>query len=286
MNTLFIQTNRKQMLGAKLSRYSFEKEAGPNRSFTVELMVAEEMPELQAFVGKTYLISGGRVMTATFDDLQSFTLTRLKPPELMGYSGRAIVVDPDIFALPGTNLDELFNLDLQNNDLAACRKDNGEWESSMIVLDCAKLKHWRLSTILTDLEAKKFDYSHFIRFRGGEQILVLPWIWNSMDKINSDSKVLHTTRRLTQPWKTGLPIDFTRKPMPKLFGFVPREPLYKLIGRYPTRYLPHPNPAVVDFFFSLAKNALKDGAITETDILDEMAQGNVRPDFFDVLRTY
>ena len=33
------------------------------------------------------------------DDLQSFTPLRFMPPELMGYQGRAVVVDPDVFAV-------------------------------------------------------------------------------------------------------------------------------------------------------------------------------------------
>ena len=32
------------------------------------------------------------------DDLQSFTPLRFLPPQLMGYQGRAVVIDPDIFA--------------------------------------------------------------------------------------------------------------------------------------------------------------------------------------------
>ena len=33
------------------------------------------------------------------EDLQSFTPLRFMPPQLMGYEGRAIVIDPDVFAV-------------------------------------------------------------------------------------------------------------------------------------------------------------------------------------------
>ena len=67
------------------------------------------------------------------------------PPELMGFKGRAIVVDPDIFALHKTNISELFDLDLGGYDLAACwREQKKAWASSLMILDFAKLKHWIL----------------------------------------------------------------------------------------------------------------------------------------------
>ncbi len=285
MDTLFIHTNRKQLLGAKLAKYSFEKEAGPGRTFDAKLIIAEELPEMRAFVGTTFP-SGGRLRTYTFDDLQSFTMTRFKPPELMGYQGRAIVIDPDIFALPGTNLGELFSLDLEGYALAACRREHkNKWESSVMLMDCSKLRHWNLKEMLARLGRKELDQSSFMWLEG-EDIKQIPWKWNSMDTAGGDAKILHTTNRLTQPWKTGLRIDFTQKPLPKIAGIIPREPIYKLIGKYPTHYLPHPDKKIVDFFFMLVKNALKDGALTEAEILSEVAQKHVRSDIVERLKEY
>ncbi len=44
-----------------------------------------------------YLRDGGKREWVR-DDLQSFTPTRFLPPQLMGYQGRAVVIDPDVFA--------------------------------------------------------------------------------------------------------------------------------------------------------------------------------------------
>jgi len=273
------------MLGAKLAKYSFEKEAGPHGTFEVKLIIAEELPEMQHFVGTTFL-TGGRLRTYSFSNLQSFTLTRFKAPELMGYQGRAIVIDPDIFALPGTDIGELFTLDLEEHSLAACwREKKGVWESSVMVLDCTRLKHWKLSLILTELAKQKTDQSKYM-WLTDESVKLLPWGWNSMDAINADSKILHTTIRLTQPWKTGLKIDFTQKALPKIFGIIPREPLYGLLGKYPTHYLPHPDTEVVDFFFNLLKSALRDGVLSEKEIEYDIENKNVRPDIFEVLKNY
>ncbi len=274
------------MLGAKLAKYSFEKEAGPNRAFEAKLIVAEELPEMQKFVGSVFR-TGGRLRTYTFDDLQSFTITRFKPPELMGYQGRAIVIDPDIFALPGTDIGELFSLDLEGNDVAACRREHKDkWESSVMLLDCAKLTHWKLSEMLNKLAAKKIDQSSYMWLETGERVKQIPWKWNSMDTIQGDSKILHTTNRLTQPWKTGLRIDFTQKALPKIFGIIPREPVHRLLGKYPTHYQPHPDQKIVDFFFTLVKNALADGALTMEEVQNEIKQKHVRSDLLEVLKRY
>lgn len=286
MNTLFIHTNRKQLLGAKLAKYSFEKEAGPNRDFEVKLIIAEELPEMQRFVGTQYYPNPGELRTYTFDNLQSFTITRFKPPELMGYQGRAIVIDPDIFALPGTNLGQLFAVDLKGHAIGACRRENkNKWESSVMLLECAKLTHWKLADMLAELAAKRKTQQDYMSL-ATESIVQIPWMWNSMDKIDGDAKMLHTTNRLTQPWKTGLKIDFTQKPLPKIAGIIPREPFHKLMGKYPTHYQPHPDQKIVDLFFGMVKGALESGAITREEVEYEIAQGHVRKDLFEKLAAY
>ena len=42
----------------------------------------------------------------------------------------------------------------------------------------------------------------------------------------------------------------------------------------------------MDFFFTLTKDALKEGAITEADIMQEIQAQNVRPDMLEVLARY
>ena len=90
--------------------------------------------------------------------------------------------------------------------------------------------------------------------------------------------MLHTTNRLTQPWKTGLPIDFVINPMPKYFGIIPREPIHKLLGKYPTHYKPHPNKKIETFFFTLLKEAVTAGAVSKDEILESINSDNIRKD--------
>lgn len=268
----FIQTNKKQRLGALLAKYALNRHTP---SLPVSIMQVEEYPEFEAFVGHSYL-HGGMVRSYDPDDLQSFTLTRFKPPELMGYEGMALVIDPDIFAL--TDVSEMFTLPRHEKPVLACRKRDA-WDSSVMVLDCAKLRSWSVPIFLDELKAKRRDYSDYstLRFMG-DQVGELSRDWNSLDAILSETKFLHTTNRLTQPWKTGLPIDFHREPLRKKFGIIPREWLYRATGRYATHYQSHPDKRIETFFFSLLGEALTAGALTRAEIEEEMALGHVRPD--------
>lgn len=277
----FIQTNNKQLFGARLAKFAIERYLADRNTISVEIINVDELPAFQSFSGKTYL-RNGVLTTYNRNDLQSFTLSRFMPPELMNYEGRALVIDPDIFAL--TDISELLGLEMENKSIACCAKKNA-WDTSVMVLDCAKLRHWNIEEILQKLEKKELDYTDIITLKTEpeENIKELPRKWNNLDTLNSDTKMLHTTNRLTQPWKTGLPIDFTRNKMPKLFGVVPRESIHKLLGKYPTHYQPHPDKEIEKFFLQLTSDALKSSVITKEEIADEVSKKNIRDDIFKLI---
>ena len=74
------------------------------------------------------------------EDLQSFTPLRFAPPQLMNYQGRAVVMDPDIFAIG--DIWELLNRDMEGAAIM-CRPKSGRkgrkgaFASSVMLLDCA-----------------------------------------------------------------------------------------------------------------------------------------------------
>lgn len=278
--TVFIQANNKQMLGAHIAKYAIEKRSKPN-DIPVVLLNVDDDPLFKSFVGTRYMRDGIEV---TYDpkDLQSFTLTRFLPPERMGYQGRAVVIDPDIFAC--TDIHELFNMDLEGKALAACKAKQGSFESSMMLLDCSKLTDWKVGDYLEKLRKKEIDYADIIRMRKIDPEIVkeLPRIWNSIDVLTNETKMLHTSKRETQPWRTGLPIDFERNMKP-ILGFIPREPFLVMTGKVSRTYQPHADPNIEKFFFTLVRDAIKDGAITEAMVKDEIAQGHVRKDAFEVI---
>lgn len=282
MQTVFIQSNNKQILGAKLAAYALKKHSKRPESFAVEILNTDATPEFQAFKGVPYLRKGA-LCPYDPEDLQSFTLSRFMPPERMGYQGRAIVIDPDIFAIH--DICELLEFDLQGRAIAACRKKTA-WDSSVMILDCAKLTHWGIADMLQELRDQKIDYADIISLRNETSVFELTRLWNSLDLLTPETKMLHTTERLTQPWRTGLKIDFTRNPMPKLFGLIPREWVHTLLGKYPSTYQPHPDQHIEKFFFQLLADAMRDGAIDHAFLQSEINKKHVRADALAMVKMY
>ena len=279
MNKVFIQSNNSQILGAILAKYAIIRK-NKKKDVEVEILLVDELEMFKEFDGVEFIRKQGDVRKFDMSDLQSFTLTRFMPPEQMNYTGKAVVIDPDIFTI--VDIDELFSIDLKGNAIAACEK-NGSWDTSVMLLDCSKLKHWKVKDMLSDLREKKTDYITIMQLLKEQSVIDIPRIWNSLDELNSNTKLLHTTMRLTQPWKTGLPIEFTINPLPKVFGIIPREPIYKLIGKYPTHYKKHPSKEVESFFLELLKDALDDGAVSRDLLQSEVDKKHIRQDIFDVI---
>ena len=115
--------------------------------------------------GELYLRAGTKLPWRN-DDLQSFTPLRFMPPELMGYEGRALVVDPDVFAVG--DVWELLSRDMQGKAImcrvhgGVKRTVRGTYASSVMLLDCAKLKHWRTEAQFDALFAFTRDYRTWI----------------------------------------------------------------------------------------------------------------------------
>ncbi len=87
----------------------------------------------------------------------------------------------------------------------------GCYASSVMLLDCAKLKHWRCEEQFNELFTFERDYMAWIslKLEPKDSIALFENEWNDFDRLSPQTKMLHNTGRLTQPWKTGLPIDFT-----------------------------------------------------------------------------
>jgi len=290
---VFIQTNHKQYVGALVAEYSLKRNSKHADKFSVQIIHHKDYPFFWAKEGQPYLRDGAR-RTWLNDDLQSFTLTRFMPPELMGYQGRAVVIDPDVFAVG--DVWELLSRDMEGKAIM-CRPRSGRkgkaygcLASSVMLLDCAKLPHWRVEEQFNDMFAFKRDYMDWIcvKLEPRETIGILENEWNDFDKLTDKTKLLHTTKRKTQPWKTGLPVDF--RPPERVRGFSPQGWLqsarrhlfgeYGLMGHYKT----HPDPNQEHFFFGLLKECLDKGIVTEELLQEEMRQNHVRHDAFEVIK--
>ena len=273
--TVVIHTNDKQMLGALVSAYSYTRNSRTPDAFDVRVVNAADFPALQER-GHT-LLRGGHVRDWDPDDLQSFTPVRFAIPGMLGYDGRAVVTDPDVFAVG--DVAELFTRDLHEKAIW-CRPRPGydkitdPLATSVMLLDCSKLGHWRFDEQLQKLWNHEVDYLDWINLRLEklETIGLLEPEWNDFDRLTPRTKLLHNTKRRTQPWKTGLPIDFTFKERGLLNFALP------IVRKLAPNYTRHPDRKQEAYFYGLLAEAIDVGVINREQVRQEIARGHVRPD--------
>ncbi len=285
--TVFIHTNHKQMVGAIVGHYSLFKNSAHADEFDVKFLEVRDYPCMLGREGLPYLRKG-EMRSWLNNDLQSFTPLRFAPPQAMNYQGRALVIDPDIFALG--DVWDLLNRDMEGAAIM-CRPKSlkkgrkGNYASSVMLLDCAKLEHWRFEEDFAEMfEPPKRDYVDWVSLllEDPDTIGLFGSEWNDFDQMSESTRLLHFTKRNTQPWKTGLTIDYRQADTLRLTKpkhWVPRL-RRALFGdyRHAGSYQPHPDPALETVFFQLLKGCLDDGGITESQLADEISQGHVRPD--------
>lgn len=285
-DTVFIHTNQKQRLGALVSAHSLKTRSATPDAFDVRILWAEDYPFVAARDGQSYLREGRRVVWIT-DDLQSFPPLRFDVPRVMGYEGRAVVIDPDVFAVG--DVCELLRRDMRGHAVLAKRmppdgRKPGHWATSVMLLDCAKLRHWRCEEDFGRLFAGERDYADWmwLLLEPDGSVGELEPEWNHFDTLNATTKLLHNTHRRTQPWKTGLPADFIPrgKHVTADRSFLGRM-LDRMRGRQEGRkghYKPHPDPAQERFFFDLLRECLAAGVISRAVVEEEIERRHVRRD--------
>ena len=288
---VFIHTNHKQIVGALVGQYALKRNSKHPDRFDVSIIDTKDHDFLKSKEGQLYLRDGNK-RAWHFDDLQSFTPLRFKPPELMGYEGRAVVTDPDIFAVG--DIWELLSRDMGEAAIM-CRSRSGYKEkqgcmaTSVMLLDCAKLTHWRAEAQFDQLFAFELDYGDWIclKTEPRESIALFENEWNDFDHLTPETKLLHNTKRRTQPWKSGLKVDFNppEKPDGSVLKGLMNRMRRRLFGDYGMlgHYESHPDQNQERFFFGLLRECLDQGLISEEMLRAEMRQNHVRHDAFEVL---
>jgi hypothetical protein len=272
------------MLGALVSAHSYRRNARDPNAFDVRVIRAEDFPELQEH-GRTFL-RGGHERAWDPDDLQSFTPLRYAIPDLQGHQGLALVTDPDVFAVG--DIGELFTRDLQGKAIW-CRPRPGydkitdPLATSVMLLDCAKLPHWRFQEDLKALWEHRIDYLDWINLKREDlsTIGLLEAEWNDFDHLTARTKLLHNTKRRTQPWKTGLPVDFTLRERRGFMSLV--MPIVRMAAPNYTR---HPDPKQEAYFYALLAEGLDTGSIGREQVEKEVQLGHVRPDSLELIERY
>ena len=284
-NTVFIHTNPKQIVGALVAQHALRRHSAAPERFDVRILQTTDFPALQRFEGRRYLREGQQVVWLN-DDLQSFTPLRFAVPEAMGYAGRAVLIDPDVFALGDIN--ELFERDMGAAAVMARQMESDfrrplHYASSVMLLDCSRLAHWQWEADFERVFRGERDYRDWmwLLLEPPGSVAPLESVWNDFDRLSPDTRLLHNTHRRTQPWKTGLPSDFT----PRGTTWKSRMGIWlrTLKGRGAGRYKSHPDPAQEQLFFRLLGECLDNGAVPAALLKDEIARQHIRSDACDCI---
>src|SRR3546814_5827362 len=157
-----------------------------------------------------------------------------------------------------------------------------------MLLDCAKLTHWRCEAQFGEMFAMQRDYELWIslELEPRENIGLFEEQWNHFDRLEPGTRLIHNTKRRTQPWKTGLPVDFTIRDR-RVGGLLPTRWLYTvdalLHGETASGlYRRHPDPRQEAFFFGLVRECLDQGLLTEDYLREEIRRNHIRHDSLEL----
>jgi hypothetical protein len=147
------------------------------------------------------------------------------------------------------------------------------YASSVMLLDCAKLRHWRWEEDFEKTFRGERDYRDWmwLLLEPPGSVAPLEPEWNDFDRLTPETRLLHNTHRRTQPWKTGLPSDFTARgtTLSSRAGIW----LRRLRGKGAGRYKRHPDPAQERLFFTLLGECLANGTVPAALLEKEIARG-------------
>ena len=278
---IFICSNENQLISAKVAKQSILNRSNYSES-DIDILLESSVPMIKYFHSKPYL-RGGRLTHSDKNDMQSFTLLRFYIPQKMNYEGEALVIDPDIFLIQ-SGLEDIEKLSLETHSIYARQGiQKNSWGSSVMLLSCKDFKHWSLESLINRLHQAEIDYDDLINLRLENSIGTLESKWNEFDDIKKDTILLHTTERLTQPWRAGLKLNSSIKPFLK---FIPKKPIYKIFGRDLTLGKEHPNDQITEFFFKELFSCISNNLISMQEI--ELAVKNkfLRQDIVEKLHAY
>lgn len=182
---VFVGTEPKQWLASEVLRYSIAKRT----KAPIEFKELKHLPLKLDVPMRT-----------------GFSIYRFAIPEMCQYKGRAIYLDADIVVL--SDLQELLNLDMQGKGALARAINLSDLASgrytSVMLLDCEKLTHWKLSQWVEKMnqDVQVYNDTLWVRSKGlvNSDFGNLPENYNHLDKVDTNTKILHYTNLQTQPW--------------------------------------------------------------------------------------
>lgn len=291
--TVVIHTNDQQMVAALVCAHSLKSRSKNPHLFDVRLLRLEETPHLYKRHNQRFVWwDGDEPSVWRRWDLQSFAPLRRMVPALLSFQGRALVLDPDVFAVG--DVYELLCRDMGGKAILCrekpeCREGRRPYSSAVMLLDCNKLTHWQWERDIDDLFTGRLKLGPWLSLldESPERIGLFEEEWNHCDTLTEKTKLLHNTRIQTQPWKTGLPADY--------HNYAPRHTYWleelKRITRQTidagpdrtVRYQSHPDLRQEQLFFGLLKECVEQGSITTRFLRKAIRRNYLRKDAFTLL---
>lgn len=149
-------------------------------------------------------ISAPMSLEIKYRNVTEFSLYRYLIPQIRNHAGRAIYIDSDTICL--SDIGELFETDLGENDFLAKRESAEIWGLSVMLIDCERCR-FDLEKYCSEIDHGLYSYTDFnqmnSRFLNYHRFSIaeLDPNWNQFDFCDSQTKLIHYTNLYTQPWK-------------------------------------------------------------------------------------
>ncbi|MGE3771137.1 MAG: glycosyltransferase [Bdellovibrionales bacterium] len=232
----------------------------------------------------------------------NFGFVRFYVPQLNNYEGRAIYVDAD--QLVCADINELAN-ELNDNNCSVALVNNPEGnfgdkqgaeirhnQTSVMVLDCARLKDWNPETMFDhvvpnreELKPGQIHYRDFMTLSWYDQSKIQPIDprWNHYNINRPDTKLTHFSYVREQPWRSPFLnykayFDKAMKNKGKGKG--------SALGQAMKRIASEPKKAehrLTQFWGDWLRMAVKDGYISRWEVIREVLKGDIHPKFLKCL---
>lgn len=146
-------------------------------------------------------------LNVKYRNYTEFSNYRWLIPALCGHQGRAIFLDSDMICL--ADIGEFFDAPMNGCAMLAkaeAYKGTAAWGMSAVLFDCSRCR-FDLEQIFSEVDQGRFTNTEFHqmapRFLAVHPFQLGPIDprWNSFDRRDADTKLIHYTNLRTQPWK-------------------------------------------------------------------------------------
>ena len=267
MFDIYIHSNKKNTIPAKVGKYTFEK----LNDKTVEIVNMEFFEKLMKKNRKQF-IRNNNICELNTNSSQSFFLVRFLVPYYHKYILKKdtkwlLVTDPDIFCIKPINeeLDKyILEAESKNKDIICYNN-----LSSFMLINTHNFI-WNPDELLDKVFDKKDNFDNYMLLKKYDSIILdIPEYFNHYDKLDKNTKCLHTSLTTTQPWKCGLPYllhDLHNIP-------------YNSKNKTVFHFDQHKNKEIENKFFELFNETYKNGEITDEDIKEALDCEGLRKDY-------